>query len=124
MATQQTNHAPKTGKQITTIDGRLVDSDSEAWRLCCEAVYVLKLPKDNRKAFFEAITKKRGESGVKYLQAEIDRVEPSFILALGSKEQRRAYLDGVERERGWSTRRSLEAKVIETWEKRNAASVA
>lgn len=38
----------KTGKMVTPVDGRQVDSASEDWRHECEARYVAALPADAR----------------------------------------------------------------------------
>lgn len=53
---------------VTLIDGREVDSYSEAWRAECEARHVLSM-RDifSRREYLAAITKRRGEKAGKEL---------------------------------------------------------
>lgn len=106
---------------VTTIDGRSVPNDSEAWRLCCEAVYVLGMAPLERAKFLQMVEARRKVEGRKYLDAEVLRLEPHYVLALGTREVRRAYLDRVERLCGPQAREDIERRVVEIWEARRAA---
>ena len=47
---------------VTLIDGREVDSYSEAWRAECEARHILSMPnKFVRRNYLEQVAKRRGE---------------------------------------------------------------
>lgn len=53
---------------VTLIDGRQVDSYSEAWRAECEARHVLSIPNIlARREYLAAISKRRGEKAGKEL---------------------------------------------------------
>lgn len=110
--------------QVTTIDGRVVDSDGEAWRLCCEAVAVLRKPHADREAYFNRVRHHRLDAGLRYLQDEIARVEPAYLLALGSRDVRRAYLAQTEFYEGLTAREHLEQRIVALWEQRKAAPAA
>lgn len=110
---------------ITTIDGRQVLSDSPEWRSVCEAVYTLGKPEGAiRHAWIADVERKRGAAGRQALEEEMDRVEPAFLLAMGTVEQRRAYLSQVEHYRGEQARKWLEQRIVALWEQRKAAQVA
>ena len=72
-------------RHATTSDGRTLETSSEAWRLYCEACFVLSLPdkSDKRKTGWKATSKreylagvrdKRGQSGHDALRAEMVRL--------------------------------------------------
>lgn len=110
---------------ITTIDGRQVLSDSEDWRVCCEAVYTLGKPEGpTRDAWLADVAKKRGAAGRQALQDEMDRIEPAYLLAMADRDTRRAYLAQVEHYRGEPTRKWLEQRIVALWEKRKAEAAA
>ena len=109
---------------ITTIDGRQVASDGPEWRACCEAVRVLGMPEKDRAGWLQRIEKHRGAGGRKALEDEMDRVEPAYLLALGTKEARRAYLEQVARYRGEPARDWLQERLIKHWEQQKAAAAA
>jgi len=112
-------------RPVTTIDGRVVDTSSEAWRLCCEAVYTLGKPEGGaRENWLADVEKKRGQAGRKSLEDEMDRIEPAYLLAFGSKDQRRAYLDQVQRIRGENAMQHLERRIVALWQQRKAAQEA
>lgn len=51
-------------------DGTEVDSDSEGWRHECEARHILRLPSlAERRAWLDAIAKRRGDAEMRRLQA-------------------------------------------------------
>lgn len=55
---------------VTLIDGRRVSSWSEAWRHETEARHVARLPsRDERRAYIERVTAKRGAQAGQALQA-------------------------------------------------------
>lgn len=110
--------------QVTTIDGREVDSSSEAWRLCCEAVYTLNLPEADRGAWLSRVEKHRTDAGRKALEQEMGRIEPAYLLAMANKDVRLAYLAQVERYRGAVTREWIEKRLVALWEQRKAAQAA
>ena len=109
---------------VTTIDGRDVLSDSPEWRLCCEAVYSLSKPQSKRGEWLDSIERSRGRQGRLALEAEMNRVEPAYLLAMGSKEIRRAYLTQTEQHRGVLACENLEQRIVALWEQRRAASTA
>lgn len=109
---------------VTTIDGRQVLSDSEAWRLCCEAVYTLNKPEGSRGSWLATVEARRGTGGREALEAEMDRIEPAYLLALGDRDARRAYLAQVEHYRGEMVRKDLEQRIVALWEQRKAAAAA
>lgn len=106
---------------VTTIDGRVVKSDSETWRSVCEAVYTLGKNEIDRSAWLVSVAAKRGAAGRQQLEDEMFRIEPAYLLAMGTKEQRQAYLAQVERYRGEHIRKDLERRLIALWEQRKAA---
>jgi hypothetical protein len=54
---------------VRLVDGAEVDSASEAWRHECEARHILALPTlPERRAWLEAIEKRRGTDAVKALR--------------------------------------------------------
>lgn len=107
---------------VTTIDGRQVLSDSTEWMCCCEAVYTLgKTEGGPREAWLADVEKKRGAAGRDALQAEMDRIEPAYLLAMGGKDERRAYLSRVKASRGDWVRQDLERRLVSLWESRKAA---
>lgn len=103
--------------EVVTIDGRRVLSDSEEWRACCEAVHVLGMDPAKRKDWLAGIEKARGKDGAQALTLEIARVEPAYVLAMESKEVRRAYLGRTEAVYGKHERESIERRVVALWEK-------
>ena len=109
---------------VTTIDGRQVSSDSEEWRSVCEAVYTLAKPERDRSEWLVLVEKRRGAAGRQALEAEMDRIEPAYLLALGSKDRRHAYLAQVEHYRGEMARKTLERRLISLWEQRKAQAAA
>ena len=118
---RQTNVASFQPKEVTTIDGRVVLNNSEEWRLCCEAVCVLRMmPQAMREDHLRWVERHRGQKGLAYLAGEIARVEHAFILAMGYRNARRAYLDEVAATRGEQERKSLEARIVALWEQRKA----
>ena len=119
---RQTNVASFQPVEVITIDGRTVLNDSEEWRLCCEAVYTLRMPEIERAVHLEKIEKKRGLSGREYLQEELDRVEPAFVLEMENKNHRRSYLAAVEQSRGVLVRGKIERAIVKLWEDRKRAS--
>lgn len=55
---------------VTLIDGRQVDSASEAWRHECEARYVAELPdRAARQSYLQKVIDKRGAAAGQRLQA-------------------------------------------------------
>jgi hypothetical protein len=56
---------------VTLHDGREVSSDSEEWRLECEAKALLRLELNTRRAELEALEKKRGKAAADVLKARI-----------------------------------------------------
>lgn len=59
----------------TLIDGRLVPSDSEDWRLECEARYVCAMPGiDARRLYMAGINKQRGEASYLLLADKVRQV--------------------------------------------------
>lgn len=106
--------------QVTTIDGREVDSWSTEWAACCEAVWTLGKPEVARSAWLVTVEKKRGAQGRKALEDEMHRVEPAYLLAMATKEQRQSYLAQVERYRGDFDRKDLERRLIALWEQRKS----
>jgi hypothetical protein len=51
-------------------DGTEVSSHSEAWRMECEARWILKLPSlDERRAWLQGLEKRRGKTHVDQLKA-------------------------------------------------------
>lgn len=51
-----------TGKQVTLYDGTVADSNSEAWRMECEARSILSLPtKSRRHEYLAKVEAKRGQ---------------------------------------------------------------
>lgn len=107
---------------ITTIDGRHVSSESEEWRSVCEAVYTLGKSEIDRSSWLTAVGAKRGAAGRQLLEDEMFRIEPAYLLAMGSKEQRQAYLAQVANYRGDHVRKDLERRLIALWEQRKAAA--
>lgn len=106
---------------VVTIDGREVSTYSEEWRACCEAVWVMNMPRMKRAKFFERL----GDSPrARRLQDEMARLEPAYLLAFPDRDSRRAYLDEVEAERGPVAREVLEARVVALWKDRQAAAAA
>jgi hypothetical protein len=69
----------------TLPDGREVDSSSEEWRHHCEAVTVLKMPLNARKAHLLAVEQKRGV-------AERQRLQGT-LLALWIESQAKMLVD-------------------------------
>lgn len=60
---------------VTLIDGRQVDSWSEAWRAECEARHVLSLPTiERRRNYLAGATHKRGEAAGKELADLVRKV--------------------------------------------------
>lgn len=110
-----------TPTMVTTIDGRQVLADSEEWRACCEAVWTLGKPEVDRSAWLIQIEKRRGAAGRQALELEMDRIEPAYLLAMGGKDERRAYLARVEVSRGDWVRQDLERRLVALWEMRKAA---
>ena len=109
---------------VRTIDGRDVLSDSEEFRACCEAVYSLSRPQADRKQWLDSIQRRRGPEGLLKLEAEMNRIEPAYLLAMPNRDARRAYLDQTEIHRGKVVRKDLEQRIVALWEKRKAASTA
>ncbi len=63
------------GNTVTLVDGRKVDSASEAWRHECEARHVATLPaRQDRQAYLEAVRKRRGEPAGQQLEALATRI--------------------------------------------------
>lgn len=61
--------------EITTIDGRKVDSWSEEYRLYCEAKDVIENKTTNEiKEYLDRIKIKRGIDGYNYIRNEINRL--------------------------------------------------
>ena len=56
---------------VTLRDGRIVCSSCECWRFECEARYVLTKPDAEKRAYLEAIGKKRGEAARQELRQEM-----------------------------------------------------
>jgi len=56
---------------VTLRDGRIVCSSCEAWRLECEARFVLTKPDAEKRVYLEAIGKKRGEAARQELRQEM-----------------------------------------------------
>lgn len=78
---------------VTLLDGTVVDSGSEAWRLECEARHVLALPdKAARQHFLDGCRKFDG-----------------------------TFIKGILQRRGVEARDILKAKVMEVWQSRQAA---
>jgi hypothetical protein len=105
---------------MTTIDGRQVLSNSEAWRSVCEAVQVLNMGPRARSAWLDVVERRRGQSGRQYLDDEMALIEPAFVLALPDKDARNKYLDEVQDRLGETARDALQARVVELWNQRKA----
>ncbi|HXU93377.1 MAG TPA: hypothetical protein VFP33_06945 [Gallionella sp.] len=99
-------------------------SDGEDWRMCCEAVHWLSKRHDERSAGLGKIEARRGAEARKALDEEMHRIEPAYLLAMGTVEQRRAYLDQVEYYEGPMFREALEARIVALWKERKAATEA
>lgn len=54
---------------VALVSGEVVDSGSEAWRIECEARYLLRMPKDVRADSMMAREKIRGKAAVNDLMA-------------------------------------------------------
>jgi len=119
---QQTNLAKFQPVEVVTIDGRTVLNNSEEWRLCCEAVCVLRMYEADRAIHMHKVQQRRGDKGREYLQAELDRIEPAFVLGMENKHRRRSYLTAVEQGRGVTTRKNLERSIVRLWEERKRVS--
>lgn len=109
---------------VTAIDGRQVLADSELWRSICEAVWTLNKPHVDRDAWLASVEKKRGADGRRALEDEMARIEPAYLLAMASRDVRRAYLDRVSHYFGQVAREHLEQRVVALWEQRKAAQAA
>jgi hypothetical protein len=59
---------------VTLHNGREVSSDSEDWRLECEAKALLRLELSTRRAELEAIEKKRGKASTAILKERITAI--------------------------------------------------
>ena len=59
---------------VTLSDGRQVPSDSEDWRLECEAKAALRLDLNSRRAYLEDIERKRGVRACDALKARIVKI--------------------------------------------------
>ncbi len=105
---------------VRLVDGTEVDSCDQAWRAECEAREILKWPRLQQRQFLEAIDapSKRGIGASNKVKAMMFAVEPDFVLRLGSREARRAYLTAVENEIGFNTRKHLEERIVELHESR------
>ena len=66
-------------RMVTLHNGQVVSSWSEEWRIECEAMHVLDLPKHRRIDYLEAAEKERGKGPVDKLKA--------VILAIHSKRK-------------------------------------
>ena len=66
--------------KVKTVDGRLLDTHSEEYRLYCEVKDVFKRFKSNeeKKAHLERIKKKRGVDGYNYLRNEMVKLHGYF----------------------------------------------
>ena len=64
------------GKDVKTIDGRIVNSYSEEWRCHCEAKWVFKKfrSKRTRQEYLREVWKNRGQAGYDQLYAEMLRI--------------------------------------------------
>jgi hypothetical protein len=116
---KQTNVANITPHMVETIDGRVVDSNSDEWRRCCEAVHILGMQEDKRKETLRKIESKRGERGRKAVDEEMARVGIAFeaarVLAMPEKEMRQQYLARVERSRGSYVAEEIKRHVVRLW---------
>jgi len=56
---------------VTLHNGKTVDSWSEEWRIECEAMHVLELPRNRRTIYLEDAEKERGKTPVDKLKAVI-----------------------------------------------------
>lgn len=72
-------------RMVTLHNGQIVSSWSEEWRLECEAMHALELPRNRRLVYLEDAEKERGKAAVDKLKA--------VILAIHNKrKQPQAYV--------------------------------
>ena len=109
---------------VTLLDGRIVDSSSQAYMLECEASFVLAMDYPERAAFFDGVLKKRKISGLEALKQRCFELEPAYVLALPTIEERRAYLMRVGRQFGGQVMVALEAKVMTLHKARKLANTS
>lgn len=64
----------KTGKMVTLIDGREVDSASEDWRHECEARHVAGMAPEARSDYLAQVASRRGAEAYRALEALALRV--------------------------------------------------
>lgn len=58
-------------RMVTLHNGEVVSSWSEEWRLECEAMHALELPRNRRLVYLEDAEKERGKQAVEKLKAVI-----------------------------------------------------
>jgi len=86
------------GRQVQLIDGRLVDSASEAWRHECEARTLPGLPTTNkRKAALQGIAGKRGPAAAAALRGTMTTLwahdQAAILRGILTEERRAAHLE-------------------------------
>lgn len=110
--------------EVRTVDGRVCLSDSEEWRLYCEALTVIKSPVHVGGNYLGMVTSMRGAPGRQRVENEIRRIEPAYALGLPSKDERVRYLGKVEASRGTSARKALEQEILALWERQRQENAA
>lgn len=113
-----------TPTKVTTIDGHTCLSDSEEWRLYCEVMTIFRRTQEDRQFHMERIAKMRGKVGHDALEAEMNRLEPHYLLSMATREMRRSYLSQVERYRSRVARDRLEQRIVELWEAKKRVAEA
>lgn len=51
-----------------------MDTNSEAWRAECEARWVMRLPKEERQAYYAMVKERRGEAAAQRLVADVRKL--------------------------------------------------
>lgn len=107
------------------IDGTVVLSDSPEWLAECEARHILSLGSLARETFYSFATKMRGDAAAVELKERVAKIEPHYVLGLGSRDLRAAYLDRVRSNFGEERAIVLEHAVRELWraKKRDVSNV-
>lgn len=86
--------------QVTTYDGRQVDSSSEAWRAHCEAATLLRWSLHDRRVHMQGVKAKRGDQAHQELADLISAMwkhqQASKMMTMDDAE-RADHLDKLER---------------------------
>lgn len=85
---------------------------TEAFRIDCEARFVLAKGFADRAIFYENIKRKRGNQAVNDLAEHCRRIEPAYILGMQNKVQRLEYLSSYEFRYGEEPARRLRESVL------------